>query len=289
MDEKDYEIWDLREFFSIREAAALWCDVNPANASEMAKPEISGRVAAMVYVLSEAIVNRKLPIVGLPPNGPINREGLKYYAKLVMKKPTFLFPEERTKQLSQQCQDTPLFPCPGTKWEHITITLIADDTVRLKTPKGEGRLSYHQLGLADGRKGDKPKVIWELLKLFCLNNGDISSQNQKYDPKLPDNAKRLNTHLKGLFQINESIYSSHYRTEKAYKARIIFRNQTELALQGGKIMPISSKDKIKPGKAYTCIHCEESVEGAYCEECRKYLSEECLECHNEKHHDRYPS
>ncbi len=95
MDAKDYEVWDLRESFSIKEAAALWCDVNPSNASEMAKPEISGRIAAMANVFAEAMVNRKLRLRGFPLAYPLHKKDLKDYAKLVMKKPRFLFPEER--------------------------------------------------------------------------------------------------------------------------------------------------------------------------------------------------
>ena len=123
-----------------------------------------------------------------------------------------------------------VFPCePGTNWDEIFITLVADDMVRIRTPKGEGRVTYHTLKMFDIRKGDSPIMIWELLKLFAKNDGFISSMNTKYDPRLPDTAKRLNKHLKELFGINESIYKAHYKKEKGYRTKIHFSDQTIVA------------------------------------------------------------
>ena len=68
-----------------------------------------------------------------------------------------------------------IFPCkPGTKWDDVKITLTGDDTVRIKTPQGEGVFSYHQLELADRRipKG-KATILWTLLESFAKNNGFI--------------------------------------------------------------------------------------------------------------------
>jgi len=123
-----------------------------------------------------------------------------------------------------------VFPCePGTNWEDITITLVADNMVRIRTPKGEGRYTYPELGMKDKRVGDKPTMLWALLKIFANSQGFISSQNSKYDPKVPDTAKRLNAHLKKLFGIKESIYTAHYKKEKAYRTKIKFSDQTIVA------------------------------------------------------------
>ncbi len=117
-----------------------------------------------------------------------------------------------------------VFPCkPGTKWENITITLVANDMVRIKTPQGEGRFTYHELGLSDKRKGDEPKkALWGLFKLFAEKNNFISRENIEYDPMLPDTAKRLNAHLKKLFGIQDSIYKGHYKKEGGYRTKIKF-------------------------------------------------------------------
>ena len=120
-----------------------------------------------------------------------------------------------------------LFTCgSGTKWDAVTITLVADDTVRITTPKTKKRYTYHELGMNDKRSADRPTMLWELLKLFAQRTGVIHSENVKYDPKLPDTAKRLNNHLKNLFGIDESIYRGHYRKEKAYITKIKFEDET---------------------------------------------------------------
>ena len=115
---------------------------------------------------------------------------------------------------------------PGTQWKDITITLVSNEMVRIKTPDTENLLTYHNLGMADKRKGDSPIILWVLLKIFAQNNGFISSQNQQYDPKLPDTAKRLNYHLQKLFRIKESIYVGHYKKEKGYRTKIKFKDAT---------------------------------------------------------------
>ena len=124
-------------------------------------------------------------------------------------------PNRNKKKLILTCKS-------GTTWKDITMTLIANDTLRIKTPQGEGRFTYHELGMSDKRTGDKPTMLWALLKLFAEKKGFISSQNVEYDPKLPDTAKRLNKHLQGLFGIQDSIYQAHYRKEKGYRTKIKF-------------------------------------------------------------------
>lgn len=114
----------------------------------------------------------------------------------------------------------PILPCEsGTRWEDITITLLADDTVSIKTKHGNEKLSYHELGLSDKRKGDAPTMLWEILKLFIKQKGLISARGDSYNPKLPDTAKRLNMHLKKIFGINESIFAGHYKQNKGYRLR----------------------------------------------------------------------
>ena len=123
------------------------------------------------------------------------------------------------------------FPCEaGTKWKDVKITLIANDTVRIETPQGKGRYTYHVLKMADGRPGDKPKEVWATLKQFAKNQGIIPPKNHNYrEPPikaLPEKAKHLNSHLKKLFRIKESIFKYHYKKHKRYETQIIFSDQT---------------------------------------------------------------
>jgi hypothetical protein len=108
------------------------------------------------------------------------------------------------------------------KWSDVWITLVANNMVRIKTPQGNDRLTYHELGMVDRRSGDRPTMIWELMKLFAEHSGFIASHNIKYDPKLPDTARRLNKHLQKLFGIRDSIYTGHYKKEKGYRTKIRF-------------------------------------------------------------------
>jgi hypothetical protein len=121
-----------------------------------------------------------------------------------------------------------VFPCePGAKWESVKITLVSDYTVDIITPRGRGRFSYRELGMADNRTRDKkPGLLWKLFILFAKNHGLISSQESEYDPRLPDTAKRLNKHLQNLSDIQESIFTGHYKAEKAYRTKIFFSDQT---------------------------------------------------------------
>ena len=146
-----------------------------------------------------------------------------------------------------------IFPCaPGTRWEEVRITLTDNETVRVKTPQGEGLFTYHQLGMSDRRVGNKPTVLWPLFKQFCENQGFISADGSEYFSNIATTAKRLNAHLKKLFRINESIYEGHYKKlkkmysdheigpdqnietasrepgRKGYKTRIFFSDQTKV-------------------------------------------------------------
>jgi len=146
--------------------------------------------------------------------------------------PTRLFPDDERKdsisrKRSSQIHTHNVFPCPeGTTWKDVAMTLVAEDMFRVETPHGKGRYTYHDLKLSDKRAGDKPTMLWVLLKLFAKYNGLIHSENYPYDRKLPDTAKRLSYHLQKLFGIEESIYQAHYRKEKAYRTKINFKDET---------------------------------------------------------------
>ena len=139
----------------------------------------------------------------------------------------------KDKYKSNNPEKIKLFPCEAsTKWEDVKITLIANDTVRIETPQGTGRYTYHELGMSDKRPGDKPKKMWAILTLFAKNQGIFPPKNHNYrEPlikALPEKAKRLNSHLKKLFGIEESIFKYHYSEHKRYETRIFFSDQTIL-------------------------------------------------------------
>lgn len=123
------------------------------------------------------------------------------------------------------------FPCEaGTKWDDVKITLIANnDTVKIETPQGKGRYTYHELGMAHMVSGE-PKKVWHTLVLFAINQGIFPQKNYGYHEsvikELPEKAKRLNIHLKELFGIEESIFKHHYKKHRRYETKIKFSDQT---------------------------------------------------------------
>lgn len=248
LKEADYKIWDARTEVPFNEAACLLLDLIPhkclisrydlTHKEELSyhkdlPSDLRARIETVRGLLKEARKNDELEQT--TPTGPhswmampftpkVSKASLKAYAERNGFKPKALFPElgrERGKQ-----QKKPVFPCPEARWEDITLTLIADDTVRVKTPNGEGKFNYHKLELTDKRKGDQPTVLWPLLRLFIKERGTISSQTPNYNPKLPDTTKRLNRHLKELFGIKESIYTGHYKKENGYRLKFVVSDQT---------------------------------------------------------------
>jgi hypothetical protein len=134
---------------------------------------------------------------------------------------------EKKYKLKPKDVETEVFPCsPGTKWEEVKVTLIENEAVRIETPLGISRFSYHELGMSDKRSANRPTMLWGLFKIFAKNQGYFSPTNDRYVPKLPDTAKRLNKHLQDLFEINESIFTDHYKAEKGYRTKIFFSDQT---------------------------------------------------------------
>jgi hypothetical protein len=110
-------------------------------------------------------------------------------------------------------------PAPrGTKWEDITITLLAKDMVEVKIKDKFQRFSYHELFMSDKRSGDKPKGMWWFLVHLLKSKGFISRQSDHYDSMLTEKAKSFKAHMKKIFKIDEGVIS-HYKTDKGYKAK----------------------------------------------------------------------
>lgn len=130
---------------------------------------------------------------------------------------------------------------PGTNWNQISITLLSDEMVRIVTPKGEGRFTYHELGFKNQTKGNQPVAIWNTLKLFCKLGGEISSSKiESYDPKLVKNISLLNKRLQRLFSI-KSNFHPHFKKARGYKSEINFSDETSEQM----IRPIGHSRKPK--------------------------------------------
>ena len=103
----DFSLWDLKEEFSIHEAACLWFEVEPIRGYTDVKEDKQIKISTINNVLEEAAKNEK--IEATTPTGPdawmtqpftpkYSRESLKRFAESTKQKPLFLFPEERKKE-----------------------------------------------------------------------------------------------------------------------------------------------------------------------------------------------
>jgi hypothetical protein len=105
---------------------------------------------------------------------------------------------------------------PNLKWNLVKFILRSNDliTVEVPTQNWHTRASYHQLGMADQRKGDEPSKLWIALRMLCEFNGRIQWSN-------PENVKdkktisRLNKFMKDAFGIDDNFFK-RYSKEHGY-------------------------------------------------------------------------
>ncbi len=134
--------------------------------------------------------------------------------------------ESRTKKSREQEE---FLPCPdGTTWKQIEMTLVDNDTVRVKAPHGQTNLNYSELGMRDKRKTDSPILAWALLqKCFAPGGGRVSPHDMERPmSNLVKAAESLNRHLREAFGIQDSIFEAHYRRNHEYKLKFTIRDRT---------------------------------------------------------------
>lgn len=226
---------------------------------------VEGRVAAWLKMLdrfttnelSSALGKSGLPKIQALPlrhgdNSHINLEDLAGYFRRVLDIPLpgLLFPsdEQTTHSLMNPHYDaaqekdryqprkkdfieklaSKVFPSdPGIKWDDVGITAISDHVVKIRTPRGEERLTYGEMGFADKRNPDKPTKLWTLLLAFCECRGTIQPAGQ-IDQGLYKAVSDLNRKLQRLFGITESFLSGgRYQRKKGYVSKIRFADQRD--------------------------------------------------------------
>ncbi len=150
---------------------------------------------------------------------------------LTLKKDTKLVRVSSQIDKETKTVSTAFFPAPkGTTWDKVKIVLIANDTVQVTIKDRSERCSYHELGMSDKRKGDKPKIMWWFLVRLIKEEGYISKIQKQYDPKLIDVVKGFRKQMKNLFGVEDSPLG-HYKTEKGYRARFRIGDQTQISLK----------------------------------------------------------
>ena len=121
-------------------------------------------------------------------------------------------------------------PLPkGTAWEDLTITLVASDTIVLSFKGRSERISYHELGMSDKRKGDYPKREWWVLVLFLKENGFVPKDSENFLDNLPEKIKPLKKTMKKTFGIDDDIFCGHYKKENGYRVKFKTGDKTQIS------------------------------------------------------------
>jgi len=113
----------------------------------------------------------------------------------------------------------------GMTWNDVVITLVAKDIVEVKINGRTEKRSYHELGMVDRRKGDKPRVMWWFLVLLLKNRGFISKDSDSYIGNLVDTAKGFKKHMRQLFNIQDDVLN-HYKSAGGYQAKFQAKDRT---------------------------------------------------------------
>lgn len=115
-------------------------------------------------------------------------------------------------------------------WEDIEIVLISHDTVEIKMGQHSKKLTFQQLGMANKQNPEKPKKVWEALKVFANLNGTFP--NQDYPEAQLENAKDrvkdLNKDLKHFFNIQDNIYKEHYKKNHCWSIKFRISSRLEM-------------------------------------------------------------
>jgi hypothetical protein len=110
----------------------------------------------------------------------------------------------------------------GTTWDMVIFRLLSDDTVYIVVDgKPLGAKNFAELGFWDARKGKvHPNLLWALLRLFAIHNGEITPKTQDAQEML-SHKKRisdLGKALRSIFGIDDNPFYP-YRKTHTYRAK----------------------------------------------------------------------
>ena len=124
-----------------------------------------------------------------------------------------------------------IVPAPnGTEWKDVTITLIANDSVEVSIEGKKERLSYHELGFSDKRRGDGPNNLWKFFIILIKSDGEINTSSGVFHMTSSSDASRFNKHMQSIFGITQSVFPN-YKKKKAYRATFKTSDRTHGAAE----------------------------------------------------------
>jgi hypothetical protein len=117
----------------------------------------------------------------------------------------------------------------GLRWEEVIITFVSNDSVRIAARGQRQRMTFVEMGFADGRKGDRPDSRWSILHGMALHEGLINWKSGWVDPKLRNNLSAaisaINKRLRTVMQIDEKPFEP-YKKLKMYKPKFKLRDES---------------------------------------------------------------
>ncbi len=104
------------------------------------------------------------------------------------------------------------------EWSNITIELVSEDSILVKAPDFKTkRFNYTDLGMRDGRKGDLPNQLWDMIKYLAMNNGILPTDEISFRSrgKIEKTIQRLRSHFRTVFGI-EGMPINRYSKKHGY-------------------------------------------------------------------------
>ncbi len=153
MEITDFSLWDLREEFDIYDSAKLWFNIDPHAEYDEIPQEMKSNIKLMSSVLKEAIINERIKRENIIlSNGvrrfeerlihlmKISRKGLIQFAESINQKPSFLFPEERGKDIKTE-QKIPAIDKKPVEFSHSPdFSYIKIDGEKIKTTPNSAKI-----------------------------------------------------------------------------------------------------------------------------------------------------
>jgi hypothetical protein len=114
------------------------------------------------------------------------------------------------------------FPAPeGLTWKEVTIAFVSNDSIRVSAHSKSKRFTFAEAGFKDGRKGDLPDTLWDILRVLARHGGEVdrgSKTSQKVKGQMKAAIKEIRKRLKALVGIADDPFYP-YREKQAYVAK----------------------------------------------------------------------
>ena len=111
----------------------------------------------------------------------------------------------------------------GLRWSEVTIAFVSNDSVRIAARDRSVTYTFAQLGFTDGRKGDRPDLVWEFFHGVAKAGGELSwsggrAASPELQRKAPSYFKAIRQRLRAVFSIEDDPFES-YKKRRAYKPK----------------------------------------------------------------------